>query len=175
MPMPNILKTRPINGGPKAVTQGLSKLIEKILKPLVAHLKTFIKDEWDFLRKFPRKLESESCIICCDVTSLYTSIPNELCIKATEFWINKLSASIPDRFTKSFIIESINFILESNYFIFDDVMYHQIIGTAMGTTFAPPYACLVVGFLEETILFPRLLPSSFDLITCKIIQNHYFR
>ena len=114
------------------------------------------------MRKFPRKLESESCVICCDVTSLYTSIPNELGIKATEFWINKL---IPDRFTKSFIIESINFILESNYFIFDDVMYHQIVGSAMGTTLAPPYACLVVGFLEETILFPRLLPSSFDLTT----------
>ena len=35
-------------------------------------------------------------------------------------------------------------------------MYHQIVGTAMGSIFAPPYACLTIGFLEETILFPSL-------------------
>ena len=28
----------------------------------------------------------------------------------------------------------------------------------MSKKFAPTYACLSVGYLEETILFPRLLP-----------------
>ena len=35
-------------------------------------------------------------------------------------------------------------------------MYRQVKGTAMGPDFAPPYACLTIGFLEETKLFNSL-------------------
>ena len=48
--------------------------------------------------------------------------------------------------------------LSSKNFQFDIYMFLQLVGTAMGTKFAPPYACLSVGYLEEIILFPRLLP-----------------
>lgn len=47
------------------------------------------------------------------------------------------------------------FILQSNNFLFDQQMYRQLIGAAMETIFAPPYACLSVGFLEETKLYPQ--------------------
>ena len=43
----------------------------------------------------------------------------------------------------------------NNNFKFDATMFAQLIGTAMGTTFAP-YACLAIGFLEETKLYPSL-------------------
>ena len=33
--------------------------------------------------------------------------------------------------------------------MFNNVMYNQLIGTAMGHVCAPPYACLVIGYLEE--------------------------
>ena len=46
---------------------------------------------------------------------------------------------------------------ESNNFLFDNKMFRQISGTAMGTKFAPPYACLTMGYLEETMLFPITL------------------
>ena len=35
-------------------------------------------------------------------------------------------------------------------------MYQQVKGTAMGPDFAPPYACLSIGYLEETKLFYSL-------------------
>lgn len=35
-------------------------------------------------------------------------------------------------------------------------MYRQVKGTAMGPDFAPPYACLSVGYLEETKLLDSL-------------------
>ena len=50
-------------------------------------------------------------------------------------------------------------------------MFLQLVGTAMGTEFAPPYACLSVGYLEETILFPSLLSLYFTLTECKLIGN----
>ena len=138
MQYPNDLKSRPINEDVKSVTQGLSKLIEKILGPLVIHLKTYVKDEFDFIRKFPRKVPQNSYILCCDVTSLYTSTPHELGLRAITYWIDKLSFLIPTRFSKPFILESIKFILENNFFCFDGTIWHQLCGTAMGKTFAPP-------------------------------------
>ena len=115
MNMPGSLKGRPINGGAKAVTQGASMLLEKILKPLVPNLKSYIKDEWDFIRKFPRHFSSPSIPISCDITSLYTSIPHVLGMAALEYWISKLSNLIPIRFTKEFILEFMNFIPDIKY------------------------------------------------------------
>ena len=54
-------------------------------------------------------------------------------------------------------------------------MYHQVIGTAVGSIFAPSYACLTLGFLEETRLYPILLPSKFDTITCEYIIQQFYR
>ena len=48
-------------------------------------------------------------------------------------------------------------------------MFLQLVGTAMSTKFVPPYTCLSGGYLEETILFPRLLSLHFTLTECKLI------
>ena len=90
MPFPEDLKGRPINGDVNSVTHGLSKLMDKILNPLVVHLKTFIKDEFDFVRKFPKNIPANSRVVSCDVTSLYTNIPTDLGIKALDYWLTKL-------------------------------------------------------------------------------------
>ena len=175
MSFPEDLKGRPINGDVQSVTHGLSKLLDKILNPLVVHLKTFIKDEYDFLRKFPKQIPANSRIVCCDVTSLYTSIPTDLGIKALDYWLTKLSSLVHDRFTKPFILEAVKFVLEKNFFQFNSTMWHQLSGTAMGKSFAPPYACLTLGYLEETILFPRLIPNFFEPTTAKLIIDFFMR
>ena len=45
------LKGRPIVGGPNSPNQSVSCLLEKILTPIVSCLKTYINDDWDFIRK----------------------------------------------------------------------------------------------------------------------------
>ena len=70
MPMPEDLKSRPIVSGPNSVTGGLNKFLEKLLTPLVGKLDSFIKDERDFLRKFPKDIGDDCHIVCCDVISL---------------------------------------------------------------------------------------------------------
>ena len=54
-------------------------------------------------------------------------------------------------------------------------MFLQLAGTAIGTKFAPPYACLSVGYLEETILFSQLLPLHFTPIECKLTEEIFKR
>ena len=39
----------------------------------------------------------------------------------------------------------------------------------MGTKFATSYACLTVGYLEKTKLFPNELPKYFNESKCKLI------
>ena len=67
--VPNDLKGRPVVAGTEAPTQHLSELLEKILSPLVVNLESYIKDDWDFLRKFPRQLEPDCQLYSCDVVS----------------------------------------------------------------------------------------------------------
>ena len=45
----------------------------------------------------------------------------------------------------------------------------------MVTKFAPPYACLSVGYLEKTILFSRLLRLHFTLTECKLTEEIFKR
>ena len=175
MKMPDDLTSRPIVSGPKSVTKGISKILEKLLTPLVSHLRTYLKDERDFLRKFPRNIGPNAYIMCCDVIGLYSNIPNDLGLTAMEYWTNKLRHLIPSRFTNSFIIEGTKFVLENNYFTFNNTTWHQLIGTAMGKEVASPYACLTVGFLEETILFPTLLPARYGHTLAATIIEQYYR
>ena len=177
MEEPADLKSRPIVASCNSpATHRLSTLIEIILKPLVPHLTTFIKDDWHFLRLLPKTLSFEDTILYnVDIVSLYTSITHELGIEAIDYWIHKSRTLIPERFTSEFLLESLEFLLKNNNFIFDDQLYNQLQGTAMGMVAAPPYACLVLGYLEETKLFPTLLPKYFNKEQCKTIKNYFKR
>ena len=98
----------------------------------------------------------------------------DVCFRALEYWINKERHLIPTRFSLAFIIETSSFILLNNNFLFDNIMYKQLIGTAMGTKFAPPYACLAIRFLEETKLYNELAVR-FSPNYCDFIIKHFFR
>ena len=130
--------------------------MEKILSPLVPLLKSYVKDDWDFINRLPRSTSFECEIYSVDIVSLYTNIPHKLGLEAVEYYINKHRSHIPKRFTKEFILESINFVLTNNNFFFDGICRHQEDGTAMGSKMAPPYANLSIGYLEETKLYPSL-------------------
>ena len=45
-----------------------------------------------------------------------------------------------------------DFVLKNSLFEFDSKFYKQISGTANGTKFAPPYACIFVDHIETKFL-----------------------
>ena len=100
-----------------------------------------------------RTLNYEATLYSCDIESLYTSIPIDCLLEAILYWLNKKSNLILCVFSKNFTLEALEFILRNNNFKFDEIFYNQTEGTAMGTKCAPPYACLVVYYKEETKLF----------------------
>lgn len=174
MAMPPDLKGRPIVGGPQSPTQHLSEFLETLLSPLVPFQKSYVKDDWDFLRKFPQQLDPSCKLFSCDIVSLYTSISHSLGLTALKYWIHELRHLIPPQITTDFILEASEFVLRNNFFLFDNIMYLQLVGTAMGTIFAPPYACLTIGYLEVTKLYP-VLRERFPLHVAKLIEEQYKR
>ena len=137
---PEDLPFRPIVAGPNCPTSRLSNLIDIILKPLVSHVTSYIRDSTDFLTKLPTTVPNETLLATFDVVSLYTNIPHDLGLTAVKYWLDKYPDSIDQRFLCKFILEATKFILENNTFQFNDKYYFQISGTAMGTKMAPTYA-----------------------------------
>ena len=46
----------------------------------------------------------------------------------------------------------VEFVLKNNYFEFNSSCKHQILATAIGTKFAPPYACIFMDYIERKFL-----------------------
>ena len=89
---PDDLKGRPIVVGPNNITQALSSLIEKILKPIVPCLTSYVKDDRHFIKQLPKTLKYEATIYSCDIESLYISIPIDLGLEAISHWLsNKIN------------------------------------------------------------------------------------
>ena len=172
---PDSLKGRPIVAGPQSPTKHLAQLISKILSPLVPCQKSYVKDDWDFVGKLPKETNVNSDLFSCDIVSLYTSIPHELSAIAMQYWIEREKHLIPSRFTNSFILESITFILKNKNFMFDKKCFHKLNGTGMDNDMAAEYACLTIGYLEEAVLFPIELPRYFNTEDIAIIQEAYDR
>ena len=141
---PDDLTMRPRVGGPNRATRPLSQLIDMILKPFLIHIKSYVEDNLDFLRKYSRKNNDSTTVVTFDVKSLYTSIPHNYGLEAINFWIEKLPDPLHLKFSKGFVLGSMKIILENNNCTFND----EISGTAMGTIFAPTYATLIMGYFE---------------------------
>ncbi len=145
---PADLQFRPIVAGPTCPTHRLSHLIDVLISPLVKNVKSYIRDDIDFLGHLPQRMKDSDIFAIFDVKCLYSNITHELGIQAISFWIDKTPHMIHPRFPKDFILDAIKIILENNNFEFGDTDYLQTLGTAMGTKFAPNYATLVLGYLE---------------------------
>ena len=145
---PEDLTLRPIVAGPNCPTKRLSTFIDTIIKPLVLHIKSYIRDSIHFLQKCSRIANDRTVLCTFDVKSLYTNIPHEYGLEAMSYWLNRHQDSLNPRFSKAFILESIEFILKNNNFMFNDEYFLQLVGTATGTDMARTYATLTMGYHE---------------------------
>ena len=149
---PPEIPSRPIVAGPNSPTHRLSIFLDTILRPLTEKVTSYVRDDMDFLNYLPKKTDFDSTFVSFDVTSLYTNISHELGIEAISHWIEKFpDFLVDDRFTKDFITEAVRSVLENNNFKFDGELWHQLVGTAMGTNVAVIYAILVMAYLERKL------------------------
>ena len=86
-------------------THRLSKFLDIILRPLTDKVKSYVRDDMDFLKHLPEKVNFDSEFITLDVTSLYTNITHERGIEALEYWIDHFQDYLVEyRFTFIIIV-----------------------------------------------------------------------
>ena len=68
---------RPIVAGPENETHRLSNFIDILLKPMVKHVKSFIRDSTDFLNHLPKTVSPDSYLVSFDIENLYSNITHQ--------------------------------------------------------------------------------------------------
>ena len=143
------IPSRPIVAGPNPPTHRLSTFLDIILRPLTEIVKSYVRDDLDFLHHLPKNIDFDSIFISLDVTSLYTNITHDRGIEAISYWIDQYpSHLVEERFTKEFIVAGLTLVLKNNYFKFSGKMWHQLVGTTMGSNVSVIFAILFMAYLE---------------------------
>ena len=135
-------------------TENLAKYLTHYLQPLTEILPSHIKDSKHFLQILETidKIPNNAILATADVTSLYTNIPHEDGIEAIAQHYAHWSHILPQHSLKSEVIKIIlHFILKHSNFLFQDQHFIQNTGTSMGGRYAPPYATIFMGKIEDII------------------------
>ena len=136
-------------GSPQHAT---AKWLADLLKPVLLKYSWFVvNDSFEFsqmIRQFTVPASARMCSF--DIKSLYTNVPLEETIKicAKELYHSEIvpPTLLEESFTK--LIKKVTLGVE---FSFNEVMYKQKDGVAMGSPLGPVLANIFVGFLEEML------------------------
>ena len=118
------------------------------------NINSYVKDSTDFLKRIFRLNNNiptnNNILVTIDVKSLYTNIPNEEGISASINLLKEHYAS--HNINLDVIHDTLELVLNNNYFEFNGQYYLQTPGTAMGTPMAPSYANIFMAALETEML-----------------------
>ena len=112
-------------------------------------------------------------LVTCDVSSMYTNIKLDRGLQAITYWLNRHPDLLHKRFPASFVLEGLTLVLQNSTFSFNDEAYRLKVGTATGTTVAPTYANLVMGFLETN--FYNLILEKFGGEVYFYVKKNWLR
>ena len=172
--MPKIHKSkfgiRPIINCNQHPTSKISLLIDCLLKPIVAGTESYIKDSQHLIQKTQFLHFQQDCsLFSCDFESLYTNILlADACNYICDFVKDKLDFNYISIFGFKTILE---ILFSFNYFTFNQQVYKQNSGVAMGTISAPNIAniyvyCLEVKFLNihRPLFYCRFIDDIFIIV-----------
>ena len=141
-----VLCVRPIVSNSASIMQGLSKWLHYMLQPYLKRTSTYLRDSDQLIEDLHAvHVPEDALLITFDVVSMYTSIQ-------IDFALHILGQVLQGNPWMDAIILGLRVILTSNYFVFGDLIFHQLDGTAMGTSVAPTFASLFLAYFEETLL-----------------------
>ena len=123
IPLPSDLKIRPIIGGPASPTSHLSMLIDKLLKPYMLNLPSYVRDSVDLLNQangWEKDEDDEYVLLSMDIEAMYMNISEQLGIKAITFFLSKYPALLPERIPIDFVIDATRLVLRNNVSFFDE-------------------------------------------------------
>ena len=182
---------RPIISGSGSFTENISLFVEHHIKNLSNKHPSSLQDSPDFLREIEklnamRIIKEGDILVSIDVSGLYTNIPQSEGLEAVRDALeDRDDKAIPSEY----IVKLLEIVLKHNIFEFDEELFIQLIGTAMGTRPAPSYANIFMARkidnkIEELAkkddnenhikFFKRFLDDIFMLFRGSLDQLHSF-
>nr|VZI49923.1 unnamed protein product [Spirometra erinaceieuropaei] len=140
---------RPIVSLKGTPTYGLAKWLFQRLNFLTSDSSTTFSSSTQFLEKLKGvSLLSSDIMVSFDMTSLFTSIPQDLAVETIELLLREKYDETENRLGHAQIIQVLRFCLKT-YFTFDGTIYEQVKGTPMGSS--------ILGLIAEVV--PQRLES----------------
>ncbi|XP_068741458.1 uncharacterized protein [Montipora capricornis] len=106
-----------------------------------------------------QEIAEDEVMVSFDVVSLFTAIPVD---KACDYIRKKLDEDttlhLRTKLNTDEIISLLEFTLSNNYFMFNDTVYKQIHGCAMGSPVSPVVANLCMEIIEESAIASSTTP-----------------
>ena len=149
---------RPVVAAFDGPLSGISILLERILHQLLTFVPAHIENTQAALTAlkegFPGgKVPKGTSTVSMDVVALYPSIPIDDGVAAVLKKITEHEEEIDLLgLSKEDIQRLLKLVLENNYFKFDNEVFRQRKGVAMGNHLAPPFAILFMDKLEQDML-----------------------
>ena len=118
--------------------------------PLVEELPSYIKCSTDLIIDTSTIECNNNCVFLqADIENMYPSINISEGISVLQHILSKSKYTSK---IQSIIVEITEWVLIHNYMTFNDKIYLQTNGTAMGTSLSVAFACLYVGYKENVAL-----------------------
>lgn len=153
------LPLRPVISNIGTATYHVSKYLANLLQP-IAKSEFTINSTKDFVGKIrSKKIGTEFEMVSFDVVSLFTSVPLEFTIELilNKIYNEKLIATKLKRADMKTLLELCT---KDMHFAFDEKIYRQVDGVAMGSPLGPVIANIFMVELEK-----RLIPTMGDKIS----------
>lgn len=171
---------RPIAPSMNWITFHLSEYVADELNQYKKDLHTVLQDSTDFvncLEKTSSHTQANKLdniwLVGLDITAMYPNIDITLGLQLMQQFLMEIDYK--DEMNRKFLMEAMHFILTEGYLTWDNKIYRQMNGAAMGSPFAPPYADIFMYMLErdyinkmiesnKLLLYKRYLDDVFAII-----------
>ncbi|EYC06051.1 hypothetical protein Y032_0078g1166 [Ancylostoma ceylanicum] len=148
---PDSIKTRPIISSCGGPSDRLSWLLVKVLSPLLQFVGAHIVNVESFLASLSHcQIPSTAYYASFDVTSLYTNVNNDSAVDAVISLYQQHQSQIQNMgFDANDIRVMLRATLNCNIFCFNERIYEQKRGLAMGNRIAPLLAIIFMDHIER--------------------------
>lgn len=143
---------RPIVSSCSTLTYPASVYVDRCLRVYLRTLDNICIRSTDVLHRLSNvRLDNDEVLLAADITALYPSIPIQYGLDVVCDFCRDRGLMLSHEL--SFVLALLEWILKNNFLIFDNTVYLQIKGTAMGTPMAPTFANIFLTALELKLLY----------------------
>ncbi|XP_056390398.1 uncharacterized protein LOC130284250 [Hyla sarda] len=153
---------RPIVAGIGSLVERLGEWVDHHLQPLTTITPTFLQDTKHTINILSKiKWESSYSWVTCDVIGLYPSIPRDKGLEALSIHLDRFSNYSPG--LKEFLVIATDFLLQHNFFMFDNEFFLQTRGASMGAKNSPSFPNIYMFHWEQMYVFNADNPFKEDI------------